>query len=82
MNMKPTVKQGGYVSAKDIKDVFKEMDIEIPPGDYDYLIQKLFEKSDSVERLDVNQLFAMFVDDTINFHEEGENNNNNDDYGN
>eukprot|EP01017_Pseudomicrothorax_dubius_P036564 TRINITY_DN5248_c0_g1_i4.p1 TRINITY_DN5248_c0_g1~~TRINITY_DN5248_c0_g1_i4.p1 ORF type:complete len:277 (-),score=77.23 TRINITY_DN5248_c0_g1_i4:39-869(-) len=62
LNNKPTAKQG-FVSAKDIRDGFKELDLNIKPEEYDYLVLKLFEVSDDEKKLDHQLLFKTFVDE-------------------
>lgn len=62
LSSKPNGKQG-FVSAKDIRDTFKELEIELPLVEYDYIVLKMFEIADNVDKFDFQQLFQKFVND-------------------
>jgi hypothetical protein len=41
------------------------MDIEFPANEYDFMVLKLFERSDSIEKIDINMFYSTFIDEAI-----------------
>ncbi len=52
--------KSGFVTAKDIKDACDLIDVKITDEQVEYMVMKLFERSNDTQRLSLEELFDIF----------------------